>query len=67
MRDYGNDQTIWLKVFTSVLERMLQQASPEVTLESAEEDVYSQLFLLKNFTVDYNEQSMIVEDIAFES
>ena len=56
---------IWLKVFTPTLQKMLQQVSSAVTLQSPEEEVYTKLFLLENFSVDFNEQSFIVEDVRF--
>ena len=61
-----NAEPIWLKVFTSTLEKMLKHVSSDVTLQSAEEQVFTQLFLLKNFSVDFNEQSLIVEDVRFK-
>ena len=60
-----DDQPTWLKVFTAPLQKMLQQASSPVTLDSPEEEVYTQLFLLKNFFVDFNKKSLIVEDVRF--
>ena len=61
-----NAEPIWLKVFTSTLQKMLEHASSDVTLQSPEEQVFAQLFLLKNFFVDFNEQSSIVEDVRFK-
>ena len=60
-------EPIWLKVFTIILEKMLQKNSSDVTLQSPEEVVYTQLFLLENFTVHFKHQSLIVENIEFES
>ena len=61
-----NAEPIWLKVFTSTLQTMLEHVSSDVTLQSPEEQVFAQLFLLKNFFVDFNEQSLIVEDVRFK-
>ena len=61
-----NDEPIWLKVFTSTLQTMLEHISSDVTLQSPEEQVFAKLFLLKNFSVDFNEQSLIVEDVRFK-
>ena len=60
-----NAEPIWLKVLTSTL-KMLEHISSDVTLQSPEEQVFAQLFLLKNFFVDFNEQSLIVEDVRFK-
>ena len=61
-----NAEPIWLKVFTSTVQKMLEHASCDVTLQSPEEQVFAQVFLLKNFFVDSNEQSSIVEDVRFK-
>ena len=45
---------------------MLEHVSSDMTLQSPEEQVFAQLFLLKNFFVDFNEQSLIVEDVRFK-
>ena len=45
---------------------MLEHISSDVTLQSPEEQVFAKLFLLKNFFVDFNEQSLIVEDVRFK-
>ena len=45
---------------------MLEHVSSDVTLQSPEEQVFAQLFLLKNFFVDFNEQSLILEDVRFK-
>ena len=60
-----NAEPIWLKVFTSTIQTMLEHVS-SVTLQSPEERVFVQLFLLKNFFVDFNEQSLVVEDVRFK-
>ena len=62
----NNAETIWLKVFTSTLQTMLEHVSSDVTLQSLEEQVFAQPFLLKNFFVDFNEQSLIVEDVRLK-
>ena len=61
-----NAEPIWLKVFTSTVQKMLEHASCDVTLQSPEEQVFAQVFLLKNVFVDFNEQSSIVEDVRFK-
>ena len=45
---------------------MLEHVSSDMTLQSPEEQVFVQLFLLKNFFVDFNEQSLILEDVHFK-
>ena len=45
---------------------MLEHVSSDVTLQSPEEQVFAQLFFLKNFFVDFNKQSLIVEDVRFK-
>ena len=67
VQEDGDDVPIWLKVFTTILEKMLQQNSSDVTLQSPKEFVYTQLFLLENFTVHFNQQSLIVENTYFEN
>ena len=59
-----DEERTWLKVFTSTLEQMLEHVS-SVTLQSAEEEVYTQLLLLEDFFVDFNEQTSILEDVRF--
>ena len=61
VQEDGDAEPIWLKVFTTILEKMLQQNSSDVTLQSPEKVVYTQLFLLENFTVHFNHQSLITE------
>ena len=45
---------------------MLEHVSSDMILQSPEEQVFTQLFLLKNFFVDFNEQSLILEDVHFK-
>ena len=48
----GSDhELIWLKAFTPVLEDLLNQPAPDVTLQSSEEEIYEQLFEWQNFIV----------------
>ena len=66
VQECDDAQPFWLKVSTLTLQKMLQQVSSVVTLQSPEEEVYTKLFLLQDFFVDYNEQSFIVEDVRFK-
>ena len=59
-----NAEPIWLKVFTPTIQTMLEHVSSDVTLQSPEEEVFAQLFLLKNVFVDFNEQSLIAEALV---
>jgi len=64
----GSDyELIWLKAFTSVLEEMLNQPAPDVTLQSSEEEIYEQLFEQRNFIAEYDKSSMVIKNIYFES
>ena len=63
-QDQDNEH-LWLRVFTPQLQTMLQHVSPDVTLKTEEEDIYTQLFQLANFTIEYNEQSLIVKNVQF--
>ena len=67
VRHDQDHELIWLKVFTSVLQKMLLHPSPDVTIQSQEEEIYTQLFQLENFTIDYDEHSLIVKDVHFAS
>lgn len=60
-------QLIWLKAFTPVLEEMLNQPAPDVTLQSSEEEIYEQLFEQRNFTIEYDKSSLVIKNIYFES
>ena len=60
-------ELIWLKAFTRVLQQILQLPPSQVNLHSSEEDVYRQLFNVKNFTVYYSNTSNIIKEIKFES
>ena len=46
---------------------MLLHPSPDVTIQSQEEEIYTQLFQMENFTIDYDEHSLIVKDVHFAS
>ena len=37
-------QLIWLKAFTPIVEEMLRQPAPDVTVQSCEDEIYEQLF-----------------------
>ena len=64
----GSDhELIWLKAFTPVLEEMLNQPVPDVTLQSSEEEIYEQLFEQRNFIIEYDKISMVIKNIYFES
>jgi len=64
VQEHGDAEPIWLKVFTSILEKMLQLNSSDVTLQPPEEQLPAVLAV--EFTVHFNEQSLIVENIDFE-
>lgn len=40
-------QLIWLKAFTPIVEEMLRQPAPDVTVQSCEDEIYEQLFDLE--------------------
>ena len=64
----GSDhELIWLKAFTPVLEEMLNQPAPDVTLQSSESEIYEQLFEQRNFIIEYDKSSMVIKNIYFES
>lgn len=61
------NELIWLKAFTRILEEMLSQPVPDVTLHSSEEEIYEQLFELPNFTLEYSKSSLVINSVYFES
>ena len=63
----SNYELVWLKVFATLLEEMLNQSSNPLTLNSTEEQIYEELFKLRNFTVSYSKTSNIVKNINFNS
>ena len=63
----SNFELLWLKAFTPVLEEMLSHPAPDVTLNSSEDEIYQQLFDLKNVTVEYGKSSFVIRSIHFES
>ena len=56
-----DDQLIWLKAFTPIVEEMLRQPAPDVTVQSCEDDIYEQLFDLRNITLDYSKATGIIK------
>ena len=64
----GRDhELIWLKAFTSVLEEMLNQPAPDVTLQFSEEEINEQLFEQRNFTIEYDKSSVVIKNFFFQS
>ena len=63
----SDDELIGLKAFTPVLEEMLNQPAPDVTLQSSEEEIYEQLFERRSFIVENDKSSMMIKNINFES
>ena len=63
----SDHELIWLKAFTPVLEEMLNQPAPDVTLQSSEEEIYKQLFEQQNFIIEYDKISMVRKNIYSES
>ena len=60
-------ELIWLKAFTTELEEMLKQPAPDVTLQSCAEEIYEQLFDLRNITLEYSKSCSIINGVFFES
>lgn len=54
-------QLIWLKAFTPIVEEMLRQPAPDVTVQSCEDEIYEQLFDLRNITLDYSKATGIIK------
>ena len=54
-------QLIWLKVFTPIVEEMLRQPAPDVLVQSCEDEIYEQLFDLRNITMDYSKATGIIK------
>ena len=63
-RDNNND-LIWLTAFNPIFKQMLEHPPGDVSLQSPEEEIYSQLFKLENFTVEYSEASSVIKNIYF--
>lgn len=63
----SHGELIWLNVFTRVLKEMVRQPAPNVTLQSPDEDIYEQLFNLRNVTVEYSAASGIIKSFYLES
>ena len=65
VRRNSDHELIWLTAFNPILKQMLDQLPSDVSLQSPEEEIYSQLFKLENFTVEYSEASSVIKDISF--
>ena len=63
-RDNTND-LIWLTAFNPIFQQMLDHSPGDVSLQSQEEEIYSQLFKLENFTIEYSEASSVIKNIYF--
>ena len=63
-RDNTND-LIWLTAFNPIFQQMLDHSPGDVSLQSQEEEIYSQLFQLENFTIEYSEASSVIKNIYF--
>ena len=53
-------QPIWLTAFNQILEEMLDNAPETVSIKSSEEDIYTNLFKLSNFTLQYSDTSHVI-------
>ena len=60
-----NQQPIWPTAFTQILEEMLDNAPETVSIKSSEEDTYTNLFKLSNFTLEYSDTSHVIKNISF--
>ena len=60
-----NQQPIWLTAFNQILEEMLDNAPETVSIKSSEEDIYTNLFKLSNFTLAYSDTSHVIKNISF--
>ena len=58
---------IWLKAYTPILQKMLNQPAPDVTLQSSEEEIYEQLFDQRNITLEYDKSSLVIKGVYFEA
>ncbi len=63
----GDGELIRLKVFTPVFKEMVKQPAPDVTLQSPEEDIYEQLFDMRNVTLEYSGAPGIIKAFYLES
>ena len=63
----NNHDLVWLKVFTPHLLEMLSHSATDVNLQSPQENIYEQLFQLRNFTLHYSKTSDIVKSIYFDT
>ena len=62
-----NYKLIWLKAYTPILQKMLNQPAPDVTLQSSEEEIYEQLFDQRNITLEYNKSSLVIKGVDIEA
>ena len=60
-----NQQPIWLTAFNQILEEMLDNAPETVSIKSSEEDIYTNLFKLSNFTLQYSDTFHVIKNISF--
>ena len=67
IRDGEKHELIWLRAFTAVLKDMLKQPAPDVTLQSCEEEIFEQLFNLRNITLEYSKRSCVIKSVYFDS
>lgn len=58
-------ELIWLTAFKPVLQQMLQQPSEDISINSSEDQVYNQLFKLKNFELEYDDTSFVINNVYF--
>ena len=59
-----DNHVIWLTAFNLVLQKMLKYPSDDDSINSSE-DVYSQLFKLQNFELQYSDTSFVIKNITF--
>ena len=58
-------QPIWLTAFNQILEELLDNAPETVSIKSSEKDIYTNLFKLSNFTLQYSDTSHVIKNISF--
>jgi len=61
---FKNDKLTWLTAFDPILRQLLDHTTENFSLKDAsEEQVYTQLFKLQNFTLEYSNTSRVIKNI----
>ena len=59
-----NQQPVWLTTFKPILEEMLDIAQRKISIRSPEEDIYSHLFRLSNFSLQDSDTCHVIKNIS---